>query len=73
MMSPDCALKESMGTPQRGPRIYNRIAGQSVERLAALSEGIFAVSMTLLVLDLRLDPGEPVAVGATQTREPLYP
>ncbi|HEY3768292.1 MAG TPA: TMEM175 family protein [Candidatus Angelobacter sp.] len=32
---------------------YNRIAGQSVERLAALSDGIFAVAMTLLVLDLR--------------------
>jgi uncharacterized membrane protein len=33
---------------------YNRIAGQSVERLAALSDGIFAVSMTLLVLDLHV-------------------
>ncbi len=31
---------------------YNRIAGRSVERLAALSDGIFAVAMTLLVLDL---------------------
>src|SRR5271170_1729527 len=34
--------------------LYNRVAGQSVERLAALSDGIFAVSMTLLVLDLRV-------------------
>jgi uncharacterized membrane protein len=34
---------------------YNQIAGQSVERLAAISDGIFAVAMTLLVLDLR-DP-----------------
>src|SRR5579859_2485150 len=33
---------------------YNRIAGQSVERLTALSDGIFAVAMTLLVLDLRV-------------------
>jgi uncharacterized membrane protein len=31
---------------------YNRIAGQSVERIAALSDGVFAVAMTLLVLDL---------------------
>jgi uncharacterized membrane protein len=31
---------------------YNRVTAQSVERLAALSDGIFAVAMTLLVLDL---------------------
>ena len=31
---------------------YNRLAGQSVERLAALSDGVFAVAMTLQVLDL---------------------
>jgi uncharacterized membrane protein len=35
------------------PRSYNHLAGQSVERLAALSDGIFGVGMTLLVLDLR--------------------
>ena len=29
---------------------YNRIAGQSVERLAALSDGIFGVAMTLLAI-----------------------
>src|SRR5580698_4793780 len=31
---------------------YNQITGGSIERLAALSDGIFAVAMTLLVLDL---------------------
>jgi len=31
---------------------YNRIAGQNLERLAALSDGIFAVAMTLLILDI---------------------
>jgi uncharacterized membrane protein len=39
---------------------YNRIAGQSVERLAALSDGIFAVAMTVLVLDLRLPAADVV-------------
>jgi uncharacterized membrane protein len=37
---------------------YNRIAGQSVERLAALSDGIFGVAMTLLAIDLRVSARE---------------
>jgi len=37
---------------------YNRIAGQSVERLAALSDGIFGVAMTLLAIDLRVPATE---------------
>jgi uncharacterized membrane protein len=40
--------------------LYNRVAGQSVERIAALSDGIFAVSMTLLVLDLRVPATEAI-------------
>jgi uncharacterized membrane protein len=36
------------------PNLYNRIQGRSVDRLCALSDGIFAVAMTLLVLDLHL-------------------
>src|SRR5579883_2186177 len=34
--------------------VYNRLAGQDVGRIAALSDGIFAVAMTLLVLDIHL-------------------
>lgn len=38
--------------------LYNRIQGRNLERLAALSDGIFAVAMTLLVLDLHI-PAAP--------------
>ena len=42
------------------PTLYNRIAGGSIERLAALSDGLFAVAMTLLVLDLHAPAAETV-------------
>jgi uncharacterized membrane protein len=34
--------------------LYNRIQGRNLDRLAALSDGIFAFAMTLLVVDLHL-------------------
>ena len=39
---------------------YNAIAGQSVERLAALSDRLFAVALTLLVPDLKVPAAEAV-------------
>ena len=41
---------------------YNRFSGQSLDRVTALSDGVFAVAMTLLVLDLRV----PVDVARTE-------
>lgn len=35
------------------PLSYNRIAGKNLHRLEALADGVFAVAMTLLVLDLK--------------------
>jgi len=42
------------------PVTYNRVAGQNAERLAALSDGIFAFAMTLLVLDIPTPPAEAI-------------
>lgn len=49
------------------PTHYNAVAARSTERLAALSDGVFAVAMTLLVLDLR-PPAEAPAGEAELLR-----
>jgi uncharacterized membrane protein len=37
---------------------YNQIASRSLERIGALSDGLFAIAMTLIVLEIRVpDPG----------------
>jgi uncharacterized membrane protein len=48
----------------RGSITYNLIAGTSVERLAALSDGIFGVAMTLLLLDLHVPVRERINSNA---------
>jgi uncharacterized membrane protein len=52
------------------PLPYNRISGTSVERIAALSDGIFAVVMTLLVLDLHV-PARDAIQGERELWEAL--
>jgi len=39
---------------------YNRFAGDNLERLAAISDGLFAVALTFLVLDLHVPNAEQV-------------
>jgi uncharacterized membrane protein len=34
--------------------LYNKVAGHSLERIAALSDGLFAIAMTLIVLDVHV-------------------
>ncbi len=46
---------------------YSQIAGKSLARLAALSDGIFAVAMTLLVLELTVP-----AVESLHSQQPLW-
>ena len=36
--------------------VYNQIANRSVERIGALSDGLFAIAMTLIVLEIRVPP-----------------
>src|SRR5580692_3250683 len=51
---------EKSESPTATTTVYNRIAGGSVERLAALSDGIFGVAMTLLLLELHVPAKELV-------------
>ena len=52
-----------------GPgRTYNQLAGTSVDRLSGISDGIFSVGMTLLVLGL----GVPTLSAASTTEGELW-
>ena len=37
---------------------YNQVAGRRLDRIAALSDGVFAIAMTLIVLEIRVPKPE---------------
>jgi uncharacterized membrane protein len=51
-------MTDSKNSANPRDTLYNRFAGESLERLAALSDGIFGVAMTLLLLDLHVPARE---------------
>ena len=57
-----------MGQSPGAGRSYNQLAGTSIERLAGISDGIFSVGMTLLVLGLAV----PALSSANTTDSKLW-
>jgi uncharacterized membrane protein len=37
---------------------YNKIAGQRIQRIEAISDGVFAIALTLLILDIKIPVSE---------------
>src|SRR4030081_20114 len=57
-----------MGQSPGPERTYNQLAGTSVDRLSGISDGIFSVGMTLLVLGLAV----PTLSAASTTEGELW-
>jgi uncharacterized membrane protein len=61
------SLQAVSESPGRGP-YYNFIAGHSLDRLSGISDGIFSVGMTLLVLGLAVPAAKGIATEADLAR-----
>jgi uncharacterized membrane protein len=60
--------KSEKNTMSASPKSYNHIAGQKIQRIEAISDGVFAIALTLLVLDIRV----PVATAIHSEGELIY-
>src|SRR5438046_546200 len=47
---------------------YNQISGQSINRIEFLSDGVFAIALTLLVLDIKV----PISENITSEKDLLH-
>jgi uncharacterized membrane protein len=56
-------------------RYYNQIAGQKISRIEALSDGVFAIALTLLALEIKAPPVENIKTEMDLIRSlsPLIP
>ena len=53
-----------MEQPSSAPT-YNQVAGdRSLDRIGALSDGLFAIAMTIIVLEIRVPDVQPLADAA---------
>jgi uncharacterized membrane protein len=50
---------------------YNQVAGTNVDRIAALSDALFAIALTLIVLEVRI-PGHETVMTEHELRAALY-